>query len=390
VALSALAEATPNDIAAYMHGAFPPCHEALSAIAAATPADIVAFMHGSFFSPTLSALENALIHQWIHNVPGLTLDRLRKFPPHSKATVKGHLKQKQKNKQSTKKKKKSAAPSTTPSNGPNEDPSEPEMNTDTNPLPDSPSNARTHLCYAAIIDVRSPEGQIYSDQTGRLPVASIHGNNYIFVLYDYDSNHIFAEPIKSRHAKPIMDAYKRVHARLVQAGLRPQLQRLDNECSDILKEFMREQQVDFQLAPPGIHRCNAAERAIQTFKDHFIAGLCSVDKDFPMHLWDALVAQAVLTLNLLRGSRINPNLSAWAQIYGTFDYNRTPLAPPGVKVLAHDKADKRGSWSSHALDGWYIGPALESYRCYRIWLWETRATRICDTVSWFPEKLPMP
>ena len=200
VALSALAEATPNDIAAYMHGAFPPCHEALSAIAAATPADIVAFMHGSFFSPTLSALENALIHQWIHNVPGLTLDRLRKFPPHSKATVKGHLKQKQKNKQSTKKKKKSAAPSTTPSNGPNEDPSEPEMNTDTNPLPDSPSNARTHLCYAAIIDVRSPEGQIYSDQTGRLPVASIHGNNYIFVLYDYDSNHIFAEPIKSRHA----------------------------------------------------------------------------------------------------------------------------------------------------------------------------------------------
>ena len=109
-----------------------------------------------------------------------------------------------------------------------------------------------------------------------------------------------------------------------------------------------------------------------------------------MHLWDTLVAQAVLTLNLLRGSRINPNLSAWAQIYGTFDYNRTPLAPPGVKVLAHDKADKRGSWSSHALDGWYIGPALESYRCYRIWLWETRATRICDTVSWFPEKLPMP
>ena len=73
---------------------------------------------------------------------------------------------------------------------------------------------------------------------------------------------------------------------------------------------MFDENVDFQLVPPGMHRSNSAERAIQTFKDHFIAGLSSVDKDFPLHLWDALVAQAVLTLNLLRGFRVNPNVSA--------------------------------------------------------------------------------
>jgi hypothetical protein len=50
---------------------------------------------------------------------------------------------------------------------------------------------------------------------------------------------------------------------------------------------MHDQDVDFQLAPPGVHRRNAAKRAIRTFKNHFIAGLCiSVDKDFPLHLWD--------------------------------------------------------------------------------------------------------
>ena len=272
VALSALASATPEDIAAFMHGTYPPNHEALSAIGAATPADIVAFMHGAFFSPTLSALENAIIKQWIHNVPGLTLSRLRKFPPRSAATIKGHLKQTQKNLRSTKKKAKRTKPSSSNSSiqvpiQPDSD-TEPETDSDsecelddsdTNPVPDSPRNDRTHYCYASVVDIRSPEGQVYSDQTGRLPIPSSHGNNYLFVLYDYDSNHIFAEPMKGRYAKDILEAYKEVHARLVHCGLRPRLQRLDNECSGLLKEFMEDQQVDFQLAPPGMHRCNSAE-----------------------------------------------------------------------------------------------------------------------------------
>ena len=135
-----------------------------------------------------------------------------------------------------------------------------------------------------------------------------------------------------------------------------------------------------------MHRRNAAERALRTFKTHFIAGLCSVDKDLPLHLWDRLLPQAELMLNLLRGSRINPKLSAWAQIHGTFDFNRTPIAPPGIRVLAHQKPANRDSWEPHAMDGWYFGPALHGYRCFRIWIWETRTKRICDTVSLFPSK----
>jgi hypothetical protein len=95
--------------------------------------------------------------------------------------------------------------------------------------------------------------------------------------------------------------------------------------------------VDYQLVPPGIHHRNAAERAICTFKNHFIAGLCSIDKHFPLHLWDRLVPQVVIMLNMMRGSQINPQLSAWAQINGHFDFNCTPLAPPGIRVLIHEK-----------------------------------------------------
>ena len=153
---------------------------------------------------------------------------------------------------------------------------------------------------------------------------------------------------------------------------------------------MTSEGIDYQLVPPGVHRRNAAERAIRTFKNHFIAGLCSTDKNFPLHLWDQLVPQAELTLNMLRGSRLNPKVSALTQLNGHFDFNRTPIAPPGIRVLAHVKPAKRTTWSPHAEDGWYIGPAMESYRCYRIWLWDSRATRICDTLTWFPTKITMP
>lgn len=86
-----------------------------------------------------------------------------------------------------------------------------------------------------------------------------------------------------------------------------------------------------------MHRRNAAERAISTFKDHFIAGLASTDKLFPIHLWDRLIPQSILTLNLMRQSRLNPRLSAEAQLNGAFDFNKTPLAPPGTRVIVHEK-----------------------------------------------------
>ena len=91
---------------------------------------------------------------------------------------------------------------------------------------------------------------------------------------------------------------------------------------------MEHKKVDFQLAPPHIHRRNAAERAIRTFKDHFLAGLASLDPTFPMYLWDRLISQANTSLNLLRQSRLNPKLSAYAYLNGSFNHMRTPLAPP--------------------------------------------------------------
>jgi hypothetical protein len=79
-----------------------------------------------------------------------------------------------------------------------------------------------------------------------------------------------------------------------------------------LKNFFTVNDIAYQLVPPHCHRRNAAERAITTFKEHFVAGLSSFYLSFPMHLWDRLLPQAEITLNLLRTSRLHPQLSAAA------------------------------------------------------------------------------
>ena len=69
---------------------------------------------------------------------------------------------------------------------------------------------------------------------------------------------------------------------------------------------METQEIDFQLAPPHLHLRNYDERAICTFNNHIIAGICSTDENFPLNLWDKLLPKCLITLNLLCGSRINP------------------------------------------------------------------------------------
>jgi hypothetical protein len=212
----------------------------------------------------------------------------------------------------------------------------------------------------------------------------------MMVIYDYDSTYIHVEPMKSRAQHDFLSAYTNSTKLFTSKGLKPKLQRMDNETTEFLQQYMTDNDIQFQLTPPHVHRRNAAERAIRTFKNHFIAGLASTDPNFPLSLWDKLIPQAVLTLNLLRASRLNPSLSAHSQLHGTYDYNKNPIAPPGTKVMVHVKPSVRQSWAPHAVPGWYLGTAFNHYRCHRVWLPSTRAERVCDTVTWFPTHVTMP
>jgi hypothetical protein len=210
------------------------------------------------------------------------------------------------------------------------------------------------------------------------------------VLYDYDSNAILAKPIKNHTAPELLKAFHFMEQELLARGLTPKLMKLDNEASKLLKDYLYQQEIASQLVPSYSHRRNAAERAIRSFKDHLIAGLCSTDKSFPMHLWDIILPQAVITLNMLRTSRINPKLSAATHIFGQHDYNRAPMAPPGTRIIANETPGRRQTWAPHGQDGWYIGPAMEHYRCYTVYISKTRSNRIVETVEFSPHQFKIP
>jgi hypothetical protein len=196
--------------------------------------------------------------------------------------------------------------------------------------------------------------------------------------------------MKNRGDKDMIRAFDILIQSLIIRGLKPHFQRLDNEASLALRKYLTKQGIHYQLDPPHINRRKNAERAIQTFKNHFIAGLCSEDPTFPLKLWYKLLPQATITLNILRQSRINPRMSAYAQLNGHFDFNRTPLDPPGTRITAHEKPDQRVSWDPHGVDCYYLGPALDHYRFYQVHITKTKGTRIVDTVEFFPSKLSMP
>lgn len=190
---------------------------------------------------------------------------------------------------------------------------------------------------AHLVEAATLTGAIATDFCGRYPHTSSRGMKYIFVLYDYDSNAILAEPTKSRTGPDMVAAYDKCYEQLRNAGITPVLQYLDNEVSASLIASIKAKDLNYQLASPNDHRLNPAERAVQTFKNHFIAILAGCDHRFPKYLWCRLIFQTVRTLNMLRISRINPNLSAHDQVFGVFNYNRTPLAPLGTKIIIHER-----------------------------------------------------
>jgi hypothetical protein len=91
-------------------------------------------------------------------------------------------------------------------------------------------------------------------------------------------------PRQIKKGPAIVVAYNKAHQFLKFWGFKPLLHLLGNESAQALQYSMADSKIKFQLAPPHVHHHNATERAIRTFKNHFIAGLCSTNNNFPPDL----------------------------------------------------------------------------------------------------------
>ena len=342
-----------------------------------THEQLAIYHHTTLGCPAPSTLLRAIRRGHLTTFPGLSTQLISKHLPKSIATTLGHQDQEAKNLRTTR-----MAPAT------RDDPILLDDDEDDDDV--APKLApRSHQISVLLVD-NQHHLKSYSDQTGRFPVPSSRGNNYIFVLYHQDTNSIHTVAIPNRKAASIRNAWEQTHRILLHQGHPPDLHILDNECSQDLKDAFTKYQIKYQRVPPKEHRANAAERAIRTFKNHFISVLCAVDSKFPLCEWDRLLPQTTLTLNLLRSSRVHPSLSAHASLFGQFDFNRTPLAPMGTQIIAHTPAETRTTFGEHGKVGWYIGPSLEHYRCWKCYFTDTMHERDVLKVDFFPQKIAFP
>jgi hypothetical protein len=104
------------------------------------------------------------------------------------------------------------------------------------------------------------------------------------MLYIIDGNYIDTKPMQDSKDNSLVKAYNTLWVRVTKSGkVKPTVHILDNEALAHFKKEIRKK-CDLQLVPPDTQQGNLAERAIQTFKSHFIAILAGLDPSFPMPL----------------------------------------------------------------------------------------------------------
>eukprot|EP00804_Cyclotella_cryptica_P014957 CCRYP_000577-RA/>CCRYP_000577-RA protein AED:0.06 eAED:0.06 QI:0/-1/0/1/-1/1/1/0/219 len=186
------------------------------------------------------------------------------------------------------------------------------------------------------------------------------------ILYHVDSNSIWAEPTKNKTEGELILACNRALQRMKACGIQPTRQVLDNEISTANKLAITASGMTYQFVPPDDHQRNIAEKAIQTWKDHFIAVISGTDAKFPLHLWCQLLPQMERQLCLLRQSNTYPHISSHTHLYGHHDYNAHPFVPLGMEALVHDKPHRRKSFAQHLTKGYVIGTSHEHYHCWKV------------------------
>ena len=270
-----------------------------------THCDLARYLHATCFSPVALAWEKAIKKNHFCTWPGLTPQLIKKNLPLTTATVQGHQHRQRQKLQSTKEaitKEQRVTKKFDTNNVPvsiksrflefNDEPQENVF------LPVSNTTDKINKVAYVLINKDNIK-TAYQDLTGRFPIKSSRGNEYILIGYHYDANCILAHLIKDRTAQSITNAWEHLHQEFTNAGVLPDVWVLDNEISNDFKAALKNHNTAFQLVPPHSHRRNLAERAIQTWKNHFKAGLATTDLNFSLSEWDLLMPQANITLNLL-------------------------------------------------------------------------------------------
>ena len=162
-----------------------------------THTELVQYLHATYYSPVKSTWIKAIKNNSFALWPGLTAELVEKYLPLTLVTVQGHIHCEKQHLQSTKK------PII-------QLPTVAEATIDSFPASPVPNNKVNKVCYILIDKTKFLTA--YQDLTGRFPVQSDQGNEYILVSYHYSTNYIHGIPVCNRTANSLTAAWETLHS----------------------------------------------------------------------------------------------------------------------------------------------------------------------------------
>jgi hypothetical protein len=245
-----------------------------------TKTNNVKFAHQSLCNPPITLIIKANNAGFLDGAPHLNAQTVRKYLVSSPATAKGHMKRPRNGIRSTTPKNATHTPNThimrTPQRVP--DVTMPGLHSYNNEeerapilplhnLIDDIEDESTANVFCFGVFANKVSGVVYNNCMGDFPYMSLDRNVCFFMMYHYETNAIHITPIAGLNSEQILEAYTKNFEYLVSKGFKPKVNVIDNQATKAIKAYLTLQRVTLQLVEPHNHRANAAERAIQTFKN---------------------------------------------------------------------------------------------------------------------------
>ena len=135
---------------------------------------------------------------------------------------------------------------------------------------------------------------------------------------------------------------------------------------------------------PSNHRVNAVKSAIQTWKNHTIIRLCSINRNWTLQLWDQTMEQGITTLHLCHAPRTQLDWLTYHSYHGKkYDWNVYPMAPPGTCAVVYEDPKNRQSWAPGELDIWYCDPTFDHYHNMKFFVPNTGGHKMSGSFDLF-------
>jgi hypothetical protein len=262
---------TPPLTASINPAILPPTVIAANVEATSSAGEYARYIHQALCSPLVTTLIQALRRsRELATIPSLTVHLINTHLPYSTATNKGHMQRHHQGIQSTC----------------TMQPAIIQAWRDVDSLQPAKESCAAHdmFCFAALANLKT--GTMYTNLLGAFPIRSFKSMQYIFMAFIYDLNAILVQAMPSKNNAAMITTFTIILATLTAHGYKPTLNITDNKCSKTAEAYIKSNKIDIHLVPPHNHCINAAEHAIATFKEHFIVNLATVDRNFPLQLWD--------------------------------------------------------------------------------------------------------